>query len=1018
MAATQENRLLQLTTTLGADYLLAQKLRAFEGISELFQIELDLLHEEIVDGSKPTTISPDRVIGQPMSLLVKQPDNNSRYFHGICTEFTQGTRNPRFTKYQAILRPQHWLLTQKKQSRIFQQKSVPEILRVIFKDFKVKYVLKEKYEPRNYCVQYRESDWDFAARLMEEEGIFFYFEHQEKSHTMIIGDGPNAHNALTPKSEVPFRADISSLQEWEGSILSWRTDNRIRSGMHTLWDHNFELVGKKLEAVQVSRFTISDNRKLEVYDYPGDYAKYYDGVDSGGGDNASSLQKVFETNKKKAQIRQQEKDVDYKNAFGTSDCCNLTPGYKFQFINFPASEQNGDYVIVALRTEAVQSPTYLSDELIDNPLTNHFLVLPFGRSDAAPFRPPRRTAKPVIHGCQTAVVVGPAGEEIFTDKYGRVKVQFHWDREGQNNASSSCWVRVAQSWAGKKWGGMFIPRIGMEVIVDFLEGDPDRPIITGCVYNAENMPPYELPKYKTRSTLKSNSTTGGGGFNEIRFEDSKGKEQIFIHAQKDMDIRIGNDCREFVNNKKHLIVESDQLEWVKKDKHLKVRGNQNEKIDGSVSLKVGVNKQSKIGAKYAVDAGSEIHMKAGATAVIEAGAMLTLKVGGNSVTINPAGVFLTGSIVGLNSGGGAGSGTGASPDSPQDPEEAAKDESGQPTKSPAPPPPEQPKEFQKLAEIVREKLQNPSAPSLQSVMTSTASTVGQVVETAANAAQNLIQQVENQVAEIQQQVDSLADQAMSAAQQAMAAGQSLVNQAQELAQQALDQAEQVLNELEEMANQAIEAAQQAVEQAQQMAQQALDQAQQAIDQVMDQAQAIADQIQDAAQQALDQAQQLANQAQEMAQQAMDQAQAAAEQLQQAVDQAQAAAQQAAEQVQAAVDQAMQQAQAAAEQAQQMAEQAQEMAQQAMDQAQQAVEQAQEAVQQAAEQAQQAVEEASQQAQEAVNQAQEAVTQASEQVSEAAQQVGEAAQQVGEAAQQISEDVGKALGSAQDGLPFM
>ena len=294
--------------------------------------------------------------------------------------------------------------------------------------------------------------------------------------------------------------------------------------------------------------------------------------------------------------------------------------------------------------------------------------------------------QPVIQGGQTAMVVGPGGEEIFTDKYGRVKVQFPWDRDGQDDASSSCWVRVAQTWAGNKWGGMFIPRIGMEVLVHFLEGDPDQPIITGCVYNPQTMPPYTLPDEKTKSTIKSNSTTGGGGFNEFRFEDKKGEEQIFIHGQKDQDIRIRNDRRELIGNDRHLIVkrdkrekverdkhviiERDQISEIKRDQHLKISGKEATEVTGNISLKVGGNIDEKIGGNHSEDTTGSIYIKAGMNVIIEAGAQITLKAAGNFIDIGPSGVAIKGTMVLINSGGAAGSGSAGNLVSPLKPDEA------------------------------------------------------------------------------------------------------------------------------------------------------------------------------------------------------------------------------------------------------------------------------------------------------------------------------------------------------------
>lgn len=672
MPITQENRILSLETPLEYDHLLVKRLRASEGISQLFRIELELLHEETeTESHVPTSVDPQRLIGQPMKVRVIQPDDTYRYFHGICNSFSQGNRNRRASKYRAEVVPKIWLLTQMFRSRIFQQTSIPDILKEVFEGFDVKWEIQGTFHPRNYCVQYRESDWDFASRLMEEEGIFYFFKHTENAHQMVVANTPQSHLACVSKSELPFTTDISSIQEadWAGSVHTWRIDNRIRSGKYTLWDSKFELPFKHLETDEISSFNIGGNQDLEIYDYPGRYAQRFDGIDQGGGERPSDLQKIFEDNRRTVRIRQQEIDVAYKNIYATSDCCALAPGFKFDLQEHPTEENNRPYLVVTTHTEAIQAPAYFTEDNVSNPYVVSVVCMPHGRDRDAPFRPLRQTPKPILHGSQTAFVVGPPDQEIFTDKYGRVKVQFQWDRQGRNDSNSSCWIRVAQGWAGKKWGSIFLPRIGMEVMVDFLEGDPDQPIIIGAVYNAEAMPPYTLPDEKTKSTIKSNSSVGGQGFNEFRIEDKKGHEQIFIHGEKDMDIRIKNDERHWIKNDHHFIVnrdrrekivrdehriiERDQIENVKRDLHLKIEGKDATDIGGSLSLKVGGAVAEKFGASHSEETTGSIYLKAGTTIVLEASAGITLKVGGSFVSVNAGGVQIQGPMVMINSGGAA-----------------------------------------------------------------------------------------------------------------------------------------------------------------------------------------------------------------------------------------------------------------------------------------------------------------------------------------------------------------------------
>jgi type VI secretion system secreted protein VgrG len=664
MPITQDGRSLFLTTPLEENYLLIKKLKASEGLNKLFQFELELLHEETDSGTTPTVVDVSQLIGSAMCVKANQNDETERFFNGICVQFNQGNRNGRYTKYRTILVPKVWLLTQNFQSRIFQNISVPDILKKVLEGFEVDYEIQGTFEPRNYCVQYRESDFDFVSRLMEEEGIFYYFEHTETEHRLIIANTPQSHRECPGRSELQFHL-VNDPNEWMPSVLSWSVAHQLRTGKVTLWDHNFQLPTSNLNAEQLSRFNIGGNQNLELYDYQGEYAKRFDGIDRSGGDQASQLQKVFQDRQRVAELRQQEIDVAYKNIKGSSDCSSLTAGYRFKLSDHPTAENNNFHVLVSVQIEAVQSPSYVSDEDVSHSYMASFSCLPHGTGHA-PFRPIRKTSKPEIIGGQTAKVVGPAGEEIYTDKFGRVKVQFNWDRDGQYDSDSSCWIRVSQSWAGNKWGTMFIPRIGMEVIVNFLEGDPDQPIIAGCVYNPESMPPYALPDEKTKMTIKSDSSTGGNGFNEFRFEDKKGSEQIFIHGEKDLDVRIKNNSREYIGNDQHLIVKRDRrklitrdehqiikrdlVEEIERDYHRHVEGKIAFKTDGSMSHDIG-SKTEKVGGNYSIDAGS-YNVKA-KTIVLEAETGLTVKVGGNYVTVNSAGVQINGTMVMINSGGAA-----------------------------------------------------------------------------------------------------------------------------------------------------------------------------------------------------------------------------------------------------------------------------------------------------------------------------------------------------------------------------
>ncbi len=680
----QADRPLAVITPLGEDALLLVGFSGQEAISQLFNFQLDLMAENDKE------IAFDKLLGQRVTVRLMLPNDRMRFFSGICSRVSQGARDETFTHYRMQMVPHFWLHTRRIQSRMFQHISVPDILKKVLSGIDVKYEIQGTFHPRDYCVQYRESDFNFASRLMEEEGIYYFFKHTEDGHEMVIANTPQSHAEVPDLEKLIFEEVEGGAREETDRCLSWEKVQDLRSGKYTLWDHCFELPHKHLETEQpiqdsvsvgevTHKLKVGNNDKLEIYDWPGEYAQRFDGVDKGGGEKPADVEKIFEDNKRTVKIRMEQEALPSVVILGASSSRQLVSGHKFTLArHFNA---NGEYVLTSVQHNAQLGYEYRSGEG-EFQYDNSFTCIP----SSLPFRPARTISKPTVKGSQTAVVVGPPGEELFVDKYGRVKVQFHWDREGQANADSSCWIRVAQSMAGIRWGAAFWPRIGHEVVVDFLEGDPDQPIIIGSVYNATEMPPYKLPDHKTKSTFKSNSTPGGSGFNEIRIEDKKGSEQLFFHGQKDQDIRIRNDRREWIGNDRHLIVKRDKRELVERDKHvlikrdlvsqydrdnhLTINGKQAIKVAGSHSLEVSGDVSEKFGKNHAEEAGMEIHLKAGMKIVIEAGAQISLKVGSNFVDISPAGVTIVGTMVNINSGGAAGSGSGLKLVSPIEPEEA------------------------------------------------------------------------------------------------------------------------------------------------------------------------------------------------------------------------------------------------------------------------------------------------------------------------------------------------------------
>lgn len=520
---------------LGDDDLLLIRMTGTEGLSRLFSYELELI------ASLDKSVEFDKVLGNGAVIGIDVPGGEPRLFHGIVNRFAQGARDDTFLNYRVEVVPPVWLLTKKTQSRIFQHMSVPEILKKVLDGFKVAYQIQGTFEPRDYCVQYRESDFDFASRLMEEEGIYYFFRHTADGCEMVLANTPAAHASL-PDPKTLIYEEVEGGGRDEGRITSWEKVQEVRSGKVTLWDHCFELPHKHLEAdqklpesIQVGgvthKLSMNGADKLELYDFPGAYAQRFDGINRGGAEQPAELQKIFEDNRRTARLRLEEEAHGAVTIEGTSTTPNLVAGHKFTLERH--FDADGDYVLTEVQhTASVAASTYRSGGTPELEYSNSFRCIPA----AVPFRPERNTPRPTVRGTQTAVVVGPKGEEIFTDKYGRVKVQFHWDREGKHDADSSCWIRVATLWAGKGWGMIHIPRIGQEVIVDFLEGDPDQPIVIGSVYNADQMPPYQLPKNMTQSGLRSRSSQKGGtqNYNEILFEDKKGEELVSVHAEKDM----------------------------------------------------------------------------------------------------------------------------------------------------------------------------------------------------------------------------------------------------------------------------------------------------------------------------------------------------------------------------------------------------------------------------------------------------------------------------------------------------
>ncbi len=720
---TQANRKFQLQTPLGKDVLLFKGISGSEGISRLFEYTVHAM------ATNDTEISFEALLGQKVTVVMKMGKGEDPcYLNGICKAVAQKGQDETFTAYWLALVPEFWFLTRKAQSRIFQQMTVPDILKKVMKGVTVTWELKGKYEPRDYCVQYRETDFNFASRLMEEEGIFYFFKHSSGNHEMVVADSASSHQDVPGESQLIYEELFGGIRD-EERILSWEKVQEVRSGKSTLWDHCFEVPHQNLEAQEpilstvtagkvTHKLKVAGNDSFEIYDWPGEYAQRFDGVSPGGGDRKADIQKIFQDNQRTVKLRMGEETVPSLVIRGHSNCRHLRSGHKFTLKrHFNA---DGSYVILESQIEAEQLSDYRSG-VDQQRFSAGFACIPA----SLPYRPPRVTPKPVVPGTQSAVVVGPKGEELFTDKYGRVKVQFHWDREGKRDADSSCWIRVVQPIAGRRWGFSVWPRIGQEVIVDFVEGDPDNPIIVGVVYNADQMPPYlgdgNDSKHKNDnkvSGFKSNTTMGGAGYNEFRFDDTKDKQEIFIHAERDMDVRVENDLKEKIHGNRHLIVgpegkdkasKGDYIELINQDRHITVKRNHDEKIEGSMrllvkgnedtivqgstamkvqgsrsftvngdvshsidgahSVRVVGNWQSSVVGRYALSSASEIHIFSSSKIVLQA-PQITIAGAGGFVSVDPSGVTIMGALVKINSGGSPATGAGSSPKNPTEAKEA------------------------------------------------------------------------------------------------------------------------------------------------------------------------------------------------------------------------------------------------------------------------------------------------------------------------------------------------------------
>ena len=631
---TQAGYWFSVTTPFGDDELLLKEFEFSERISSLFHLRLTMASEH-------DDLDFTRIVGQPVTVSGTDDNGRKSCFHGIVGRFRQDGRI-----YTADVYPKMWELTLASDNRIFQNQSVPDIVTAVLQEHGITDLNKDNltgtYPLYEYCVQYGETTFNFVSRLLEQEGIFYYFKHSDDKHTLMLADQPpNGPNCYDDLDAVNFKAGATRVWDEPDVVIAAGVEEVVVPGKYRASDYEFTTPSTSL-------LCETGNGSRSLYEYPGLYAKKDDGD-------------------ARVKIRLDEAQSLAKTLWGESICPTFRSGHKFTLAKHPRAAANTEYVLYSIEHRGGEGR-----------YANRFVAFP---SNTA-FRPPRSAVKPRLTSIQTAKVVGKQGDEIYTDEYGRIKVQFHWDQLGQKNENSSCWIRVAHGWAGKNWGAIWLPRIEQEVVVAFLDGDPDRPLVVGSVYNGEQPVPYALADNITRSTLKSNTSKGGGGFNEIRFEDKKDSEELYLHAEKDMNVAVVNDLGWTVDHNESatvgydrsvtLIEGNDKLTVRRGTRTVTVTGSDTRtskagfthevtgdftlKVDGSITIQATGAITLKSGTSLTLDAGTSLTLKAGASLSGSAGTNLSLAgnvnaelKGGASANVEGSGMLtLKGGMVKIN----------------------------------------------------------------------------------------------------------------------------------------------------------------------------------------------------------------------------------------------------------------------------------------------------------------------------------------------------------------------------------
>jgi len=662
-------RMLEISTSAGADTFVVQRFSGREELGRQFEYHLELLSER-------SDITPDSVLGTNATVQLELTDGQShRYFNGYITRFViQGqVRTTAFKSnvgylYLVTINSGLWFLGHAVNSRIFSATSIGDL---VMAQLKTDTLLKTAStvgttETRDYIVQYRESDFNFISRLMEHAGIYYYFTHENGTHTMKLLNSLDDQQATPGLDTIRF----TSAGRADATLTSLDLVSEVHSGSFATGDYNYVTPNTQIASTS-SHVKPHDNAGFEVFDHP-------------IGTTTSSQATTYAT------IRGEELASRYSMAHGNAMERRLQVGFKVKVADHAVASLNQEYLVVG-HSFVANNNLGSSGGGDGASFACEFEAIP----SSVQFRPLRITPRPVITGTQTALVIADfrtdtdtsGGADPIGANMGRVKVQFYWDRYGK----SSCWARVSTPWAGKGYGFQNMPRIGEEVLVQFIEGDPDRPVVVGRVHNAENMPPFKLPASAPFTGLKtlsidSSGKSVAGKWNELRFDDSDGKEQIYLQGQKDFDRRVLNDDKTWIGNESHLFVKADAFAKYNADHHVETVGDHNEKIGGKWSTNVTSDIHVKSGTKLLVDGGQEIHLKASSKIVLESSTMVSLVCGGNFVTLSPAGVAIKGTMVHVNGPGSAGSGSPISPEAPKAAKEAMTSEGGTATAKPAAPP--------------------------------------------------------------------------------------------------------------------------------------------------------------------------------------------------------------------------------------------------------------------------------------------------------------------------------------------